>query len=153
MTISAISSSNASFISTFQKDRQTFGQLANAIQSGDLTSAQNAYNTLASSPLAQGNSPFAQALQQIGQDLQNNDIAGAQKALAVLQQQLQARGGHHHHHHGGGGVESASSTSNTNGSNASDPDGDGDNDGAGGTGQTGAVSATSDSDHRLDVTA
>ena len=102
MTISAISSSGASFVSTFQQDRQAFNQLTNALQSGDLTAAQNAYNTLASSPMAQGNSPFAQAIQQIGQDLQSGDassLADAQKVMSSLQQ---ARG-HHHHHHGGGG--------------------------------------------------
>ncbi len=75
MTISAISSSSASSISTFQQDRQAFNQLTNALQSGDLTAAQNAYNTLASSPMAQGNSPFAQAIQQIGQDLQSGDAS------------------------------------------------------------------------------
>lgn len=123
MTISAISSFSASAAASFQTDRQAFGQLTNALQSGNLTAAQDAYNTLASSPLAQGNSPFAQALKQIGQDLQSGDIAGAQKALASLQQQQQARGGHHHHHHhGGGGVSGAPETSKTSGNSASDPD-------------------------------
>ena len=75
MTISAISASNASSISTFQQDRQAFNQLTSALQSGDLAAAQDAYNTLASSPMAQGNSPFAQAIQQIGQDLQSGDAA------------------------------------------------------------------------------
>ena len=135
MTISAISSSSASFVATFQKDRQAFGQLAGALQVGDLTAAQNAYNTLASSPIAQGNSPFAQALQQIGQDLQSGDLADAQKALASLQQQQQQGRAHHHHHHHGGGASGASETSgasNTSGSNSAnstDNDGDGDTDG------------------------
>jgi hypothetical protein len=120
MTISAISSSNASTVSVFQQDRQAFKQLTNALQSGDLTAAQNAYNTLASSPMAQGNSPFAQAIQQIGQDLQAGDaasLADAQKVLASLQQ---ARG-HHHHHHSGGNVSGA------NGTNANNPDSNGTN--------------------------
>lgn len=119
MTISAISSSGASSISTFQQDRQAFNQLTNALQSGDLNAAQNAYQTLASSPMAQGNSPFAQAIQQIGKDLQAGDassLADAQKILSSLQQ---ARG-HHHHHHGGGEV---SGTQGASGTNASDPDG------------------------------
>ena len=120
MTISAISSSNASAISTFQQDRQAFNQLTNALQAGDLTAAQNAYNTLASSPMAQGNSPFAQAIQQIGQDLQAGDasaLADAQKVLSSLQQ---ARGHHNHHHHCGGEVSSKSGASST---NVNDPDG------------------------------
>lgn len=124
MTISAISSFSASAAASFQTDRQAFGQLTNALQSGNLTAAQDAYNTLASSPLAQGNSPFAQALKQIGQDLQSGDIADAQKALASLQQQQQARGGHHHHHHHGGGVSGASEASKTSDSSASDPNAD-----------------------------
>ena len=116
MTISAISSSGASPISNFQTFRQDFSQLVNALQSGNLSDAQNAYATLSSSPLAQGNGPFAQAIQQIGNYLQQGDLADAQKAMAALQQQMQAHG--HHHHHGGGprGVSEASNSSSTNGS-------------------------------------
>jgi len=116
MTISAISSSGASPISNFQTFRQDFSQLVSALQSGDLSDAQNAYATLSSSPLAQGNGPFAQAIQQIGNYLQQGDLADAQKAMAALQQQMQAHG--HHHHHGGGprGVSEASNSSSTNGS-------------------------------------
>jgi hypothetical protein len=149
MTISAISSSGASFVSTIQKDRQAFNQLANALQSGDLNAAQNAYNTLASSPMAQGNSPFAQAIQQIGQDLQSGDasaLADAQKVMSSLQQ---ARGHHHHHHGGGDEVSGASNSSSATGANASDPDGDGDTDGANGIGQI----AASDSDNKIDIKA
>jgi hypothetical protein len=149
MTISAISSSSASFVSTIQKDRQAFNQLANALQSGDLTAAQSAYNTLASSPMAQGNSPFAQAIQQIGQDLQSGDassLADAQKVMLSLQQ---ARG-HHHHHHGGGGEVSGSSNSSTaSGTNPPNPDGDGDTDGISSIAQVGAT----DSDNKLDIKA
>jgi len=116
MTISAISSSGASPISNFQTFRQDFSQLVSALQSGDLSDAQNAYATLSSSPLAQGNGPFAQAIQQIGNYLQQGDLADAQKAMAALQQQMQTHG--HHHHHGGGprGASEASNSSSTNGS-------------------------------------
>ncbi len=100
MTISPISSSNASAISSFQQDRQAFNQLTSALQSGDLGSAQDAYNTLAASPMAQGNGPFAQAIQQIGKDLQAGDPASLADAQKVLSQLQQSRG--HHHHHGGG---------------------------------------------------
>ena len=74
MTISAISSFSASQTSSYQTYRQAFSQLTNALQSGNLSAAQDAYSTLASSPAAQGNGPFAQALQQIGQDLQSGDL-------------------------------------------------------------------------------
>jgi len=148
MTISAISPSSASLLTSFQNDRQAFGQLTSAIKSGDLSAAQDAYNTLASSPIAQGNSPFAQALQQIGQDLQNGDIADAQKALASLQQQQQARGGHHHHHHHGGGVSGASGSSQT---NPNDPDADSNS-----TSNTVLqidITVTTDSDNKVDIKA
>ncbi len=100
MTISPISSSSASSISIFQQDRQAFNQLTKALQSGDLTAAQSDYNTLASSPMAQGNSPFAQAIQQIGQDLQSGNVSALADAQKVLSSLQQARG-HHHHHRGG----------------------------------------------------
>ncbi|MFZ3238820.1 MAG: hypothetical protein WA196_00130 [Pseudolabrys sp.] len=100
MTISAISSFSASQTSNYQNFRQAFSQPANALQSGNLSAAQNAYDTLASSPAAQGTGPFAQALAQIGKDFQSKDLDGAQQALSSLQQQQQARG-HHRHHHGG----------------------------------------------------
>jgi hypothetical protein len=120
MTISAISSFSASQTSSYQTYRQAFSQLTNALQSGNLSAAQDAYSTLASSPAAQGNGPFAQALQQIGQDLKSGDLKDAQQALASLQQQQQARG--HHHHHGGGGISGTSDPSQTqNSTNASDP--------------------------------
>ena len=79
MTISAISSFSASQASNYQNYRQAFSQLANALQSGDLDAAKSAYDTLKSSPAAQGTGPFAQALQQIGNALDSNDLDGAQK--------------------------------------------------------------------------
>ncbi len=142
MTISAISASNASSISTFQQDRQAFNQLTSALQSGDLASAQDAYNTLAASPMAQGNSPFAQAMQQIGKDLQSGDAASLADAQKVLSSLQQARG-HHHHHHGGGGE--VSGTSGASGTNASDPDGNSAN-------SVTQIAAT-DSDNAVDIKA
>jgi hypothetical protein len=94
---------------------------------GQSERAQDACSTLASSPAAQGNGPFAQALQQIGQDLKSGDLKDAQQALASLQQQQQAHG--HHHHHGGGGISGTSDPSQTqNSANASDPDNNDDTD-------------------------
>ena len=127
MAISAISSFSASPTSSYQNYRQAFSQLTNALQSGNLSAAQDAYSTLASSPAAQGSGPFAQALQQIGQDLQSGDMKDAQQALASLQQQQQAHG--HHPHHGGGGISGTSDPSQAqNGANASDPDNSDDTD-------------------------
>lgn len=124
MAILAISPASVSPAQSFNPSaiRQAFSQLADALQSGDLTAAQSAYSTHSQSPAAQGNGPFAQALQQIGQDLQSGDIAGAQKALAALQQQVQ--GHHHHHHHGGGQPAQAASNNGAQSSNTTSNDGD-----------------------------
>jgi hypothetical protein len=106
MAVSSITSSAAGGYQPNQPTdfRQTFGQLVQAIQSGDLSGAQQAYAAL-SDLQRQGptsNSPFAQALSQIGQALQNGDIGGAQQALQSLAQQSQGTHHHHHHHSDGG---------------------------------------------------
>jgi hypothetical protein len=145
MTISAISSFSASQVTNFQQYRQAFSQLTNALQSGDMTAAQNAYNTLSSSPMAQGNGPFAQALQQIGKDLQANDLSDAQNTLAQLQQQQQAHRGHHHHH---GGV-SGSDPSNAAGTNANGTNSDDNSDGS----TTVDITITVDSTNKIDIKA
>ena len=107
MSISAISSSATSGYQPSQQDdvRQAFLQLVNAIKSGDLTSAQQAYSAFTQAQSASGkqpdpNSPFAQALSQIGNAVQSGSISDAQQALSSLQ--AQGRGGHHHHHHRAG---------------------------------------------------
>jgi hypothetical protein len=137
MTISAISSFSASQTSNYQNYRQAFSQLANALQSGDLDAAKSAYDTLKSSPAAQGSGPFAQALQQIGNALDSNDLDGAQKALATLQQQQRAHGHHHHH----GGVSSQNST------DSSGPSGDTET-----VNIDVQVTATFDSTNKVDIT-
>jgi DNA-binding FadR family transcriptional regulator len=78
---------------------QQFQQLVSAVNSGDLTTAQQAYTDFTNGPgakVAQANpdSPIAQALNQIGQALQSGDAGGAQKALAALRPH--GHGGHHH---------------------------------------------------------
>jgi hypothetical protein len=152
MAISPVTAGGLPQANPFSQFRQAFGQLTNALQSGNQTAAQTAYNTLSSSPLAQ-NGPFAAALSQIGQDLQSGKLADAQKTLAALQQQLQQAHHGHRHHHGikppdASNSADQSQSTGANQSNASDPDRDGDSDGSG----AGAATA-SDSDHRLDVTA
>ena len=131
----AISSISGLTTSPFQSQtnqtnfRQTFNQLVSALNSGDLSAAQQAFSALnqlqgnGQGPSANSNSPLAKALSQIGQALQNNDVAGAKQALSTLQQAH----GHHHGHHGhhGGDAPSTSSqivqgsSSDTNGSSSS----------------------------------
>src|ERR1035441_3774176 len=80
-------------LQSFFSNRQTdLKQLGSALQSGNLSDAQQAYNTLVT--LGQGGpsanaEPFskssrAQAFETIGQDLQSGDLAGAQAAFATL---------------------------------------------------------------------
>jgi hypothetical protein len=127
MAVTAIAAGASPQSNPFVQTRQAFGQLSNALQSGNLSAAQNAYNTLAASPLAQ-NGPFAAAIQQIGQDLASGNLADAQKALASLPQQQQQKA-HGHHHHGGGESEGAKDSSSSSGNSATtstrDADGDG----------------------------
>jgi hypothetical protein len=101
----------------------TFQQLASALQSGNLSSAQQAYNSLSqlmqNAPNGQSNSAFAKAFNALGQALQSGNLSSAQQAFLSLQQDmLQGLAGHgHHHHDGGGGMES---TANNSSSNVSD---------------------------------
>jgi hypothetical protein len=80
-------------LQSFYQNRQAdVSQLGSALQSGDLSSAQQAFSELAalgqSGPFA-NSEPFsknsrAQAFETIGQDLQSGDLAGAQAAFATL---------------------------------------------------------------------
>jgi hypothetical protein len=99
VSISPVSSS----IQSSQTDNpwQQFGQLAKAIQSGDSSTAEQAYTAFTQSAAGQAaasnpDSPLGQALSQIGQSLQSGDLSGAQQALSSL------KASHGHHHHGGG---------------------------------------------------
>jgi DNA-binding FadR family transcriptional regulator len=106
VAISPVSSSSTNPLPTSQQSDdgwQSFMQMANAVKSGDLDAAQQAYTSFSQSPAAQAAaanpaSPLAQALSQIAQALQSGDTDGAQQALSSLRPHHR-----HHHHHGGGG--------------------------------------------------
>jgi hypothetical protein len=103
MTISAISSASSNPFYTRQTStQQSFSQLVSALQSGDLSAAQSAYASFTQSA-GQGdpNSPFAQAISQIGQDLQSGNVGSLQQTHSAHR---------HHHHHGGGTPPQASSS-------------------------------------------
>jgi hypothetical protein len=99
MTIAAIPSASANVPPPVDSARQSFAQLVNALQSGNLTAAQSAFSAF-STQVGQGSGPIAQAISQIGDALQSGDLGKAQQALASLQQQVQASKGAHHHHGG-----------------------------------------------------
>jgi hypothetical protein len=106
--------------------RQAFSQMVTAIQSGDLSGAQQAYAALGQfQPSNQGNqggsapsSPFAQGLGAIGQDLQNGNLSAAQQDLSSLEQQMQSAGGAHHHHHHHADASASQGASGTSGSDS-----------------------------------
>jgi thioredoxin-like negative regulator of GroEL len=128
-TITAAASASATLAqnANLNQTRQAFSQLSSALQSGDLSAAQSAYNTLTQSAGGNANGPFAQALQQIGNALQTGDTDQARQALAQLQQQMQSMRAHHgggHRQTSGAGQSQAdasqtTATSSTDGSSSS----------------------------------
>jgi len=110
MTVSSVSSSpyQTNAPTPWQQRAQDFKALANALQSGDLTGAQQAFAALqkdqpgsTSTTSASGqNSQASNDFQSLQNALQSGDLSGAQQAFASLKQDLQgAHRGHHHHHH------------------------------------------------------
>jgi hypothetical protein len=99
MSTSAVSSSTPSYQPPPSNGMQNnFQALTQAIQSGNLSAAQQAYATLtqnAPQGSGNGNNPFAQAIANIGSALQSGDIGGAQSALQSMQANVK---GHHHRH-------------------------------------------------------
>jgi hypothetical protein len=76
--------------------RQSLGALVSALNSGDLSGAQQAYSSLSqleTSGPANRNEVFAQAMGKIGQALQSGDLAGAQQALSSLRRRGAPRDG------------------------------------------------------------
>lgn len=92
--------------------RQQFMQLQNALQSGNLSSAQAAYSTIqqsiqsgsGSQSLLAGNSQISSDFQALGQALQSGNLSAAQSALTTFQQEMQSLGGSRSGGSGAGGV-------------------------------------------------
>jgi hypothetical protein len=118
MSVSAVSGSSNQ--QQFQQIRTDYQNLASALQAGNLSAAQNAYNSISqdqqNGPQPPANSPAAQAFASLGQALQSGDLSGAQQAFSSLQTDMQAARqshGAHGAHHGGGGDSDSDSTSST----------------------------------------
>jgi DNA-binding FadR family transcriptional regulator len=120
-TITAASSASVNLAqnSNVNQTRQALSQLSSALQSGDLSAAQSAYNTLSQSVGGNPNSPAAQALQQIGNALQSGDTNQAQQALQQLQQKMRAHHGGHHQASGADQSQTATATSGTDATSSS----------------------------------
>ena len=109
--------------SSFNQRAQDFKALQTALQSGDVTSAQQAFASVqkdmqnAAQAAGATSNPSGQP-SKIGTDfqtlqsaLQSGDLSGAQSAFATLKQDMQstgaAHGAHHHHHHKSGDATSS----------------------------------------------
>lgn len=140
MSISAISSNaqtqNNLLQILLQQSKTQFQKLAQDLQSGNLTGAQQDFTQLTtnapkSSNGLESNSRNAslpagttlqinQDLSTLGSDLQSGNLSGAQQAYTSLQQDLNASaatststGQVHHHHHQSSAAPSSTSNSNT----------------------------------------
>ena len=103
-----------------QQRQQDFKSIANALQSGDLSTAQSAFasllqtfpnssspvnnltqNATAASATGSGNSAnsVSSDLSALGQAIQSGDLTGAQNDFSKLMRDMQSIGGGHHHHH------------------------------------------------------
>lgn len=140
MAVSGIFANNAiNQTGNSQKFRQVkddFQQLGQALQSGDLNMAKQAFaalqqfmpNLSSASPSQKGQqgsqNPLLADLSAVGKALQSGDLAAAKSAFAKLRQNVQSvsRKGHHHGHHRTGGAQNSfasllDSSSQTNGTN------------------------------------
>jgi hypothetical protein len=92
-----------------QQQRTEFQQLTQALRSGNLTNAQQAFSTLAKSATSSGlqSVQLSQDLNALRSALQSGDLAGARDAYSAVQDGLQnstpSAAHHHRPHHGGGG--------------------------------------------------
>ena len=131
MTISGVSSNTnitaADMQNKFKQIKDDMQQLGQALQSGDLSSAQQIFSSLqkllpsSSSEQTQNSkqSTLASDVTALGQALQSGDLSKAQDAYATLQKDMQATHKKHHHHHAAA-PSSASSNSTVNSSVSSD---------------------------------
>ncbi len=105
---------------------QEFTELSNALQSGDLSEAQQAYSDLQQtgglpSSAASSDSPAAADFAALGKALASGNLSQAQSAFSQLQSDIKraqatpSQGstaeqvhGHHHHHYGGSDIDQSS---------------------------------------------
>jgi hypothetical protein len=117
MSVSAISSSNAlnqanMLQNASQQPGTQFQQLTQALQTGNLSNAQQLFSTLNSSAASSGllSTQMKQDLSKLGSALQSGNLTGAQQAYSSVQQNLDSSNHMAAHHnrpvHGGGGLGS-----------------------------------------------
>ena len=117
-----------------QQQRTEFQQLTQGLQSGNLSSAQQAFGALTNNASNSGllRMQLSQDRSKLGSALQSGNLAGARQAYSSVQQNLQSSppmAAHDHRpHHGGGGLNSLlsalSDSSSTSVSSAASQNGD-----------------------------
>lgn len=140
MFISSIASNtgvSSTWQNVFQQRRQDFSQLAQALQNGDLSGAQQAYADLQSLQQSQSGStsnskingsPIQNDFMALGQALSSGNLSQAQSDFTQLQNDIKSafqnpsgaqgtsgshRGHHHHHHHAEASGQDSSSNRTT----------------------------------------
>jgi soluble cytochrome b562 len=104
-TVSSIGASDSSLITWQEKMKQfqtNFEGLDNALQSGDLTAAQQAFATLLQGTPSNNNpqDTIKSDFDALGKALNSGDMAAAKKAFSKLEQDMQTlKTSRHHHHH------------------------------------------------------
>jgi len=94
MSISAISSSS-SYTNPFAKIKEDFQDIGTALQSGSLSDAQAAYETLQSdttSESSDSSNPMNKDIESLGSALESGNLADAQKVLSKIEQHLKGHG-------------------------------------------------------------
>ena len=147
MSLTGIASSILSILGGFQTNTQSsnqsgsnsisseFQQLGQALQSGNLSQAQQDFATLTqnlpsatqtaapNTTAANTTNPLTQAITQLGNDLQSGKLSAAQSDFSTVQQDLQQQSGgqirgHGHHHHRAESSQDSSSSSQTSQNNS-----------------------------------
>jgi hypothetical protein len=136
MSVSNIASNSDQInqIASVRKQRQQdFKELSNALQTGDLSAAQDAFSALQQLFSPPASNSQTQTSQQIsgrdsvtadisalGQALQSGDLTTAQTDFSQLQKDIQSIGQKHHHHHKASASAQDTSTTATSSGNGLD---------------------------------
>ena len=131
MTVSNLSAAapQAAWQQNAEQFKQSFDALGSAIQSGDLSSAQDALTSLQQSQPANAsnkanisNGPLSKDWAALQQALQSNDPNAAKQAFTQLQTDMKALHKGHHHHAKGANAAAANAPASSQPDDSSDKD-------------------------------
>lgn len=133
MSVNIVSTTPGVYVATPSSDKKKpyddFTSLAQALQSGDLSAAQTAFQSFQTdiqkssgkqNPFT-SNPQISKDMDALQSALKSGDTTGAQKAFETLKQDLRNVAGHtHHHHHHKTNTDSSSQTSSTSSTTSTD---------------------------------